>query len=366
VPDFPTQSLLDWYGRNKRDLPWRETSDPYKIWISEIMLQQTRVDTVIPYYHRFLDSFPTVDDLAAAEQQSVLKMWEGLGYYSRARNLHAASKQIVNQFNSSFPDSYSGLLELKGIGPYTAAAVSSIAFNRVQAVVDGNVIRVLSRFYGIEKDVRRAAVKSEIQAYADEIIDEENPGDFNQAVMELGATVCSPTNPQCDSCPLSTRCVAYNSAMTETIPYKSKKKKVPHHQIGVGMITDKNDRLLIALRPEDAMLGGLWEFPGGKKESDETIVQTVKRELQEELDVEVAVGDKFMQLNHAYSHFKITLHAYWCSIERGEPIPKTSQKITWTTLEEIEQYPFPRANKMLIEKLRSLNGERNSESAEDE
>ena len=355
MTEFPAPTLLDWFDKNKRDMPWRQTSDPYKIWISEIMLQQTQVNTVIPYYERFLEKFPGVDDLAEAPQQTVLKMWEGLGYYSRARNMHKAAQEVVAEYDSQFPDTYEKLLDLKGIGPYTAAAVSSIAFQRQRAVVDGNVIRVLSRYFGIRDDVRRAAVKNEIQKIADSIIPENEPGDFNQAVMELGATVCAPKNPECGSCPLSVDCIAYKTAETEAIPYKSPRKKVPHHNIGVGLITNESGELLIALRPDDAMLGGLWEFPGGKKEDGEKIVQTVERELNEELGVQVSVGEKFMDLKHAYSHFKITLHAYWCTIESGTPKPKSSNELKWVTLNEIDDYPFPKANKVLINKLLTLN-----------
>lgn len=353
--DFPAADLLDWFHQNKRTMPWRQTSDPYSIWISEIMLQQTQVSTVIPYYKRFLKKFPEVGNLADAPQQSVLKAWEGLGYYSRARNMHKAAQQVVSEYNSTFPDTFDELLDLKGIGPYTAAAVSSIAFNRQQAVVDGNVIRVLSRYFGIKDDVRRSKVKSEIQDIADSLIPEDSPGDFNQAVMELGATVCVPKNPICSSCPLSARCAAYKTAETNIIPYKSPRKKVPHHQIGVGLIKNSEGKLLIALRPDDAMLGGLWEFPGGKKETGESIETTVERELHEELGVKVEVGDKFMDLKHAYSHFKITLHAYWCTIKSGTPKPKSSTDLNWVTLKEIDDYPFPKANKVLIEKLLTLN-----------
>ena len=354
MTDFPVAGLLDWYQINKRSMPWRQTSDPYKIWISEIMLQQTQVATVIPYYERFLDKFPVVDELAAAPQQTVLKMWEGLGYYSRARNMHKAAQEVVAKYDSRFPGTYKELLNLKGIGPYTAAAVSSIAFDRHRAVVDGNVIRVLSRFFGIRDDVRRSAVKNEIQSIADSIIPENNPGDFNQAVMELGAIVCTPTNPECESCPLSVDCTAYKSAETDSIPYKSPRKKIPHHTIGVGLVTNGSGDLLIALRPDDAMLGGLWEFPGGKKETSESIEETVERELNEELGVTVEVGEKFMDLKHAYSHFKITLHAYWCTISDGVPKPKSSNEIRWVSLEEIDKYPFPKANKVLINKLLEL------------
>lgn len=349
------ERLLEWYGSAKRDLPWRDTDDPYKIWISEIMLQQTRVDTVIPYYHNFLEAFPTVYDLAEASQQQVLKQWEGLGYYSRGRNLHDAAKTVVQEFQGEIPSTHKEITSLKGIGPYTAAAVLSIAFDKTYAVVDGNVLRVITRLFGIPDDIRSGATKKEVQQIADNLIPDTHPGDFNQAVMELGATVCAPKNPQCESCPLSVDCTAYNTAQTETIPYKSPAKKVPHHQIAVGMIVDQQNRLLIALRPQNAMLGGLWEFPGGKKENGETIRQTAARELREELGVEVDVLGHFKTLKHAYSHFKITLHAYWCRIVSGTPEPRSGEKIEWVTLDEIEAYPFPKANKSLIEDLLALN-----------
>ncbi|WP_069130234.1 A/G-specific adenine glycosylase [Rhodohalobacter halophilus] len=348
------QDLLDWYQKNKRDLPWRNTDSPYKIWVSEIMLQQTRVDTVIPYYHRFLEAFPTVHALAEANQQQVLKLWEGLGYYSRGRNLYQAAKMVVDEFDGKIPDDYKTITKLKGIGPYTAAAVLSIAFEKKHAVVDGNVLRVMARYFGIQNDIRSGKTKRQIQRLADEMISENSPGDFNQAVMELGATVCTPTNPKCEDCPLSVDCVAYQTVQTDTIPYKSPAKKVPHHHIGVGLIVNQKNELLIALRPNDAMLGGLWEFPGGKQEKGEKIEETVSRELSEELGVSVQVFDKFMQLKHAYSHFKITMHAFWCSIVDGSPKPISGKEIQWVTLNQIDRYPFPKANKTLIEKLHEL------------
>lgn len=354
MTQFPLRQLLEWYHANKREMPWRQTDDPYKIWISEIMLQQTRVDTVIPYYKRFTDAFPDVESLAAADQQKVLKLWEGLGYYSRARNMHYAAKTVAEEFGGTMPGSYDELIKLKGIGPYTAAAISSIAFNEKKAVVDGNVLRVFCRYFGIDDDIRSQKTKNQIQELTQEIIPEDNPGDFNQAVMELGATVCTPVNPDCNSCPFSVHCIAYNTARTESLPYKSPSKKIPHHQIAVGIIVNGDNKLLIAKRSEDAMLGGLWEFPGGKQEEDESLKDAVKRELNEELGVDVNVFDKFMKLNHAYSHFKITLHAFWCKIENGKPEPKTSTSLRWVDLEEIEEFPFPKANKTLIDKMVNL------------
>ena len=355
MSEYFSEDLLQWYYREKRDLPWRRTDDPYNIWISEIMLQQTRVDTVIPYYHRFLEAFPTVYDLANAEQQQVLKLWEGLGYYSRARNLHQAAKTVVNEFDGEIPASQKKITTLKGIGPYTAAAILSIAYQKPYAVVDGNVIRVLTRYFGIKEDIRSAAVKNQVQELADGLIPEKQPGDFNQSVMELGATICKPQNPECERCPVSSNCIAFNSAQTDSIPYKSPAKKVPHHHIGVGLIVNDNGELLIALRPNNVMLGGLWEFPGGKKEKSESIKNTVARELREEIGVDVEVFNKFQDLKHAYSHFKITLHAYWCKIIDGDPTPNSSIELKWVTLEEINEYPFPKANKTLIEELHQLD-----------
>ncbi|MEX0770212.1 MAG: A/G-specific adenine glycosylase [Balneolaceae bacterium] len=199
MPDFPTPELLDWYDRNHRDLPWRKSGSPYSIWVSEIMLQQTRVDTVIPYFHRFLEAFPTIKKLAKADRQEVLKLWEGLGYYSRARNLHKAAQTVVREYQGKLPETYQEIRKLKGVGPYTAAALLSIVYGQPYAVVDGNVSRVLTRFYGIETDIRARQTQNQIQELADDILSEKRPGDFNQAMMELGATVCTPANPDCTS-----------------------------------------------------------------------------------------------------------------------------------------------------------------------
>lgn len=336
-------------------MPWRDCGDPYKIWLSEIMLQQTRVDQATPYFLRFVEHFPTVYDLAEADQQDVLKVWEGLGYYSRARHLHSAAQLVVDEFDGNVPDSWDEITELKGVGPYTASAILSIAFDKKYAVVDGNVIRVLSRYFGVKDDVRSTKTKNLIQEYADELISEKRPGDFNQAVMELGATVCTPSNPDCGECPLQADCVAHKTVKTDEIPYKSPTKKRPHHQIGVGIIIKDEEEVLIALRPEDAMLGGLWEFPGGKQKEDEEMEQTVIRELNEELGVDVSVTKPFMKLDHAYSHFKITMHAYLCELEDGTPEPNDSQEVRWIAIDELADYPFPKANRKLTEKLMNLN-----------
>lgn len=350
---FPVDELLSWYDLHQRDLPWRRSDDPWAIWVSEVMLQQTRVDTVIPYFHRFMERFPTLHDLARASRQDLLQLWEGLGYYSRGRNLQDATRQVADEHNGTIPSRYDDLLQLKGIGPYTAAAISSIAFNESRAVVDGNVLRVATRFLGIEEDIRRTSTKNQIQAVMQSILPQNRPGDFNQAVMELGATICTPTSPDCNRCPLASECIASRLAATDRIPWKSPTKKIRHHQIGVGILLNQQNETLIALRPEDGMLGGLWEFPGGKQESGESIEETVRRELNEELGVHIEHLEPFHTLDHAYSHFKITLHAWTCRLSTNSPEPTahSSQQIRWVSIQELEEYPFPKANRTLVQRL---------------
>ncbi|MEN9839300.1 MAG: hypothetical protein RL177_779 [Bacteroidota bacterium] len=345
-------ALIAWYRTAKRDLPWRATSDPYAIWISEVMSQQTRVDTVIPYYHRFLERFPDVCALANASQHDLLSLWEGLGYYSRARNLHAAAKQICLEHGGQLPSEYDTFLALKGVGPYTAAAVLSIAFGQRHAVMDGNVMRVVCRVKGIRGDIRSASVTKSIQAIVDEAIPGEHPADFNQAMMELGATVCTPKKPACGSCPLSDDCIALRDGIVAEVPFKSPKAKVPHHRIVVGIVSDGDGKLLISRRPDSAMLGGLWEFPGGKVEAGESDEQALARELREELGIEIGDATAFHTLNHAYSHFRITLAAYKCRLISGEPKPLASKELKWVSVDDLESFPFPKANRTLTLALR--------------
>jgi A/G-specific adenine glycosylase len=347
----PAEAIIAWYRVNRRDLPWRRTLDPYRIWISEVMLQQTRVDQAIPYYERFLQRFPDVQALALADIHDVLVAWEGLGYYSRGRNLHYAARQVVSTHSGVIPDTWDAISGLKGVGDYTAAAVLSIAYGKPYAVVDGNVIRVVTRYLGIRDDVRRVGVTGVIKQTVSRWIPADAPSDFNQGMMELGATVCTPKNPDCEHCPLADTCVARMSLQTAVIPYKSPKARVPHHQIVVGIIFDDQGRVLIARRPETAMLGGLWEFPGGKAEAGEPFELTLHRELGEELGVTVCLVKPFHSLNHAYSHFKITMHAYTCRIQSGIAEPRSSTELRWVDISELNSFPFPKANRTLTRKL---------------
>lgn len=343
--------LLAWYDDHKRDMPWRDTDDPYKIWVSEIMLQQTRVDTVRDYYRRFLEAFPTVHALARADRDDVLKLWEGLGYYSRARYLHNAAQTVVEEHDGRVPDTWDAIRDLKGIGPYTAAAILSIAFEKPHAVLDGNVSRLLTRVFAVEADATSSTTKRHLRRIANALIDPERPGDFNQGMMELGATVCTPRAPECKQCPVASVCRAHERGREQDYPVTPDAKPVPHHDIAVGLVFDDEERLLIQRRPDDGLLGGLWEFPGGKQEEDESLPSACSRELREEVGIEVDVEDHFYTLSHAYSHFKITLHAFRCRIRAGEPQSNEGQPIRWVSVEALNDYAFPRANRRLIEEL---------------
>ncbi len=342
--------LLTWYGEQKRDLPWRRTTDPYKIWVSEVMLQQTQVKTVLPYYDRFIERFPTVEALANSDLEAVLKVWEGLGYYARARNLHRAAETIVREYDKQMPSDYESLIGISGIGPYSAAAVASIAFNRNYAVVDGNVTRVICRIFGISEPAAENQVKIKIKNTAAALLMPGRASEFNQAMMELGALICLPKSPSCGLCPVSSLCQAQSLPRPDLLPTRTPAKKVPHYDIAVGIVW-QGDRVLIDKRPTNGLLGGLWEFPGGKKEADETLEECVKRELREELGVEVRIQAPFMTVRHAYTHFKITLHAFECRLLRGKPRPKTATAARWVQLQEMQQLPFPRANKRILERL---------------
>jgi A/G-specific adenine glycosylase len=348
--------LLDWYDDNKRSMPWRETDDPYRIWVSEIMLQQTRVDTVRDYYPHFLEAFPTVEALAAADRDEVLNYWEGLGFYARARHLHEAAQTVVDEHDGTVPTTMEAIRDLKGIGPYTAAAVLSIAHDQPHAVLDGNVTRVLSRVFAVEEDATTTAAQRELRRLANDLLRADRAGDFNQAMMELGALVCTPSTPLCDRCPLQDVCRAHEAGTEEDYPITPESEPVPHHDIAVGLVFD-DDQLLIQRRPDEGLLGGLWEFPGGKREDGETMETACRRELKEELGIDVAVEDLFYTLSHAYSHFKITLHAFRCHIEDGTPEAREDQPFTWVGLDELDDYAFPRANRRLIEELERRQSE---------
>jgi A/G-specific adenine glycosylase len=344
------EALLAWFEREKRQLPWRQTRDPYRIWISEVMLQQTRVATVIPYYLRFLEVFPDVASLAKAKDGALMKSWEGLGYYARARHLREAAKTIVKKYRGRLPTSRDELLLLKGFGAYTAASLASLAFGEDCAAVDGNVMRVLARVYAIESDIRKPAAKREFQRIAEALLPPGRAGQFNEALMELGATVCKPKNPTCEACPIRRYCKAFAQGRVNELPRKSPKAEIPHHQIAVAVV-HKNGKVLIALRPSEGLLGNLWEFPGGKLKREESLEECCRRETGEETGLDVEVGKCFSVVEHSFTHFRITLHAFHCRYVRGKASPKSSQKIRWVKLADLDEYAFPKANKKIIEDL---------------
>jgi A/G-specific adenine glycosylase len=381
-------SLLDWFRANARDLPWRHDRSPYRVWLSEMMLQQTQVETVIPYFHRFLDRFPTIDDLAAAPLGDVLKLWEGLGYYARARNLHKAAKVIVDDLHGEWPRTVEGLMALPGIGRYTAGAIASLAFDVNAPVLDGNVIRVLCRIFAIERDPKDAKVREELWELAEALLPHppapspnsnhtnqekgsvsspllktslpfsgeglgvRSVGEFNEALMELGALICTPRNPKCDVCPLAKYCEAKKRNLQDQLPIKTKRKPLPHYDVTAAVIR-KNGRLLIAQRPLGGRLGGLWEFPGGKVEPGETLKQCLRREIKEELGVRIKVGKPITSIDHAYTHFKITLHAFECELVSGKPQALQVQDFKWVRMSELKKYAFAKTDLRIIETLKN-------------
>jgi len=357
MPIKLVQPILQWYHHQQRDLPWRGESDPYRIWVSEVMLQQTQVTTVIPYYERFITQFSTVTQLAQAPLSLVLKAWEGLGYYSRARNLHKAAIEIVNQHNGLLPNDYVSLRKLPGFGEYTAGAVASIAFGQAVPAVDGNVKRVLARLFAIEGDITRNPAKKELTHQAQILAQtvpqtDYTPGDWTQALMELGALICTPQSPKCLLCPVQTLCQARLQGIAEMLPLKPKKKPLPHYDVSAAVI-QQADKYLIAQRPPDGMLGGLWEFPGGKQEADETLTECLQREIQEELGVDIAVGELVTTIKHSYTHFKITLHAFYARLLNNQhPQSLGVADWRWVTLTEMETFPFPRTDQKIIEAIK--------------
>ncbi|MFW6358845.1 MAG: A/G-specific adenine glycosylase [Chroococcales cyanobacterium] len=349
------RSLLSWYVQQGRDLPWRQTRDPYRIWISEIMLQQTQVKTVIPYYERWLAEFPTVEALAIAELQSVLKCWEGLGYYARARNLHKAAQQIVSQHNSIFPNTLEEAIALPGIGRTTAGGILSSASNLPVSILDGNVKRVLARLVALPTPPAKAI--NLMWQLSDRLLDPDSPRDFNQAIMDLGATLCTRSHPNCQECPWRDFCQAYSKGIQNQLPMREQSSPIPHKVIGVAVIWNEQGQILIDRRPAKGLLGGLWEFPGGKVEENEAIADCIKREILEELDIEIEVGKHLITVDHAYTHFRVSLVVHHCRYLGGEPKAIGCDEIRWVTLEEIDQFPFPKANNKIIAALRENQGE---------
>lgn len=335
--------VINWFRREARDLPWRGNPDPYAVWVSEIALQQTRVDQGTPFIQRFLETFPTVEALANDDVDEVLKLWEGLGYYSRARNLHKAARVVVEKCGGQLPQTADEWRSLPGVGPYTAGAIASIAYDLPEPVLDGNVKRVFARLTDLEDSIDGSEATASLWDLARYLVDGKSPGDFNQGLMELGAQICTPRTPNCDACPVRIYCTAFERGTQASRPVRDIKRAVPHKEIVVAAIC-KNGRYLLGKRPPNGLLGGLWEFPGGKVEPGEDHEAALRREVREELGVEVEVGKLVASVKHAYSHFKVTLNVYRCTPCGGPPRPNSHVELKWVAPKQFERYAFPKAN----------------------
>ena len=347
------EKLLAWYDAHKRDFPWRRTQDPYKIWISEIMLQQTRVDTVIPYYERFLDWFPTVADLAQAPEEKLLKAWEGLGYYSRVRNMQKAAQQIMENHGGVFPSSYDEISKLKGIGPYTAGAIASIAFGLPEPAVDGNVMRVLARLFEVDYDIGVPTNRKIFQAMMEILIDPARPGDFNQALMDLGSDIESPVNPRPEESPVKEFSAAYQQGTMDRYPIKAPKKKPVPVYLTAFIIKDSQGRYLLEKNEREGLLSGFWHFPlievdslsenlgqlslldgKGEAESNPEIIS-----FEQDYDLAIDWQDRsYPIVQHVFSHRKWQVQLRYGLVKEGEQ--PASESTVWLTPEEFSNYPF--------------------------
>ena len=334
-----SNSLLHWYDSNSRDLPWRRTNDLYKIWISEVMLQQTRVETVVPYYLRWVEKYKTIKSVAKADNLKLLKLWEGLGYYSRCINFHKACKIIINDYGGEIPS---------GVGDYTASAVFSIGLKQTYAAIDGNVRRVMARVLKIKNITNHN--KKRINNTLIKWMDRERPGDINQALMDLGNKICRVSHAQCSICPIDKICMANKMSIPESYPIRVKKKILPHKEIVAGIIW-RRDKFLITKRKENQLLGGLWELPGGDILSSETPIGALRRQITENLDFKINIKKKVGYVKHAYSHFKITLTLYQCQTQGS--VKSLDKGYRWITPIEINNFPFPKSNHKLFKLINS-------------
>jgi A/G-specific adenine glycosylase len=362
-----SKNLLDWYQTHKRDLPWRRSKNPYYIWISEVMLQQTRVDTVIPYFHRFVDQFPTVEALATAPEENVLKAWEGLGYYSRARNLQSAVREVHERYEGIVPQNKADISALKGVGPYTSGAILSIAYNKPEPAVDGNVMRVLSRYFLIEEDIMKPSTRTIMEKLARELILEGTASDFNQALMELGAMVCTPRSPHCLTCPVMAHCSAREAGMEEALPIK-KKAKPPRPELrAVAFIEGTGEhagKWLIRQRPQEGLLARMWElphveWPSSGWQSDEDNMSELRKALAEQEQIGIQPDEWFMDTEHIFSHIVWKMKVYRAKLGDANR-PSTGEEwipfhYRWVGPEELQNYAFPNVFVRIIKEWQDRN-----------
>lgn len=331
--------LLEWYKREKRDLPWRKERDPYKIWVSEVMLQQTRVDTVIPYFERFMEKFPTLEALSEAEEEQVLKAWEGLGYYSRIRNLHSAVKEVKEKYGGKVPDTLEEMTSLKGVGPYTAGAVLSIAYGKPYPAVDGNVMRVASRILSIWEDIAKPASRKIFEEAIHHLMYTEDPSSFNQALMELGALICTPTSPSCLLCPVREHCHAFEEGVQEELPVKTRKKNMKLVHIGAVVLKNKEGKFLIHKREVTGLLANLWEFPNFEMTSFLDPETRLRKLLEETYKIDSLIHNgTFAKIQHVFSHLTWDIDVYAGEIQNEIP---EDERVKLVKPEEIQDFAFP-------------------------
>lgn len=339
--------LLRWFRKAARPMAWRETRDPYRIWVSEIMLQQTRVETVAPYYELFLRKFPDVDSLARATLDDVLKAWEGLGYYSRARNLHRAAGILLARHGAKVPRTLEALELLPGIGRSTAGAIAAIAFGEDVPILDANARRVVARLFAVEGDPRSGAVENLLWKRSASLVRKGKGRDTALAVMDLGAVVCLPKAPRCRECPLRSRCSSYIRGLQDSIPPKRAKKTTPHRDVVAAVFRRKDGALFLMRRPHDGLLGGLWAFPSGRRDPGEALEEALRRSLREKLQVRAVIQRQVGALQHAYSHYRITLYGFLCEISRGA-LP-AGEGTGWLPGHGEGTFALPRADRKLVE-----------------
>lgn len=364
------KTLLEWYDKEKRDLPWRRTTDPYKIWVSEIMLQQTRVDTVIPYYEHFLEELPTIKDLAEASEDKILKLWEGLGYYSRVKNMQTAAQQIMLHYNGKFPNQYENILKLKGIGPYTAGAISSIAFSHPEPAVDGNLMRVFARLFEIDLDVKKQSNRKVFEAVGRHIIDHDRPGDFNQALMDLGATISTPKNYDPSISPVRNFNQSYINDTWKEYPVASKKKKAKPVTYLAVLIQDNAGNFLLEKRPKDGLLANMWTFPliEEKEMENELEWKSIQQKTFENLSndeatqLDTIIEEKYKLstdmnpqttgvVTHAFSHLKWTIYMY--EAEVNDETGNIPDQCEWVSPSNFDKYVFPKPQQKMWEEFQT-------------
>lgn len=346
------EKLINWFSLTKRKLPWRQTYDPYAVWISEIMLQQTQMERGVVYFNRWLERFPDVQSVAEASEQEILKLWEGLGYYARARNLHRAAKHIVNDHDGLLPCDPDLLKTLPGIGPYTAAAISSIACNTDIPVVDANVLRLFARLFDIDKPVKEAGTRKLIEELAWKILPKGHARRFNQALMDFGGLLCTPKTPQCIKCPVQEHCLAFRNGTVSERPVSVKRARTILIEMATGMLENEG-LLFIQQRNNDDIWGGLWEFPGGTLETGETPEQAVVREYLEETGFSVSICRKLTTVTHFHTKYKVILHCFGCTLDGDNLKPEltAAQQYKWIVPEDLDQYGFPAGHRKLFEYL---------------